>query len=137
MRSPLPSAVDQLGTHPVCSLSLTVVSLFSITHSRQYVYHSQSSVCSLSLTVVSLFSVTHSRQSVLYHSQSSVCSLSLTVVSLFFITHSRPRLTFRTTNSNPFSITNFHKLFLPSGLLLSHHRHGRKSLIGNTTLLHT
>ena len=76
----------------VCSLSLTVVRLFSITHSRQSVlYHSQSSVCSLSLTVVSMFSITHSHPAVLYHSQSSVCSLSLTVISVcsLYITHSR------------------------------------------------
>ena len=56
---------------------LTVVSLFCITHRRQYVlYHSLSSVCSVSLTVVS---ITHCRQ---YHSQSSQ---SLTVVP---VTHS-------------------------------------------------
>ena len=136
---PPPTSTYNAQSSPIgCRPAWDTSSLFSITHSRQSVlYHSQSSVCSPTLTVVSLFSNTHSRQSVLYHSQSSVCSLSLTVVSLFFITHSRPRLTFRTTNSNPFSITNFHKLFLPSGLLLSHHRHGRKSLIGNTTLLHT
>ena len=84
MRSPLP-----LGYNSLCQPAWetpTVVSLFSVTHSRQSVlYHSQSPVCSLSLTVVSLFSVTHSRQSVLYHSQSSVCSVSLTVVSLFWM----------------------------------------------------
>ena len=56
-------------------ISLTVVSLFCITHSRQYVlYHSLSSVCSVSLTVVS---ITHSHP---IHSQSSQ---SLTV--LFFV----------------------------------------------------
>ena len=41
----------------------------------------------ISLTVVSLFCITHSRQYVLYHSLSSVCSVSLTVVS---ITHRHP-----------------------------------------------
>ena len=77
-----------------------VISLFSITHSRQSVlYHSQSSVCSLSLTVVSLFSITHSRQSVLYHSQSSVYSLSLTVVSLFSITPSRQSVLYHSQSS--------------------------------------
>ena len=74
----------------VYSVSLTVVSLFCITHSRQYIlYHSLLSVCSVSLTVVSIFCITHCCQSILYHSQSSVCSVSLTVVSLFFITHCR------------------------------------------------
>ena len=69
-------------------ISLTVVSLFCITHSRQYVlYHSQSSVCSVSLTVVSLFCITHCRQ---YHSQSSQ---SLTV------THSHPSLILCSVNS--------------------------------------
>ena len=57
-------------------ISLTVVSLFCITHSRQYVlYHSLSSVCSVSLTVVS---ITHSHPS---HSQSSQ-SLSLILCSV-------------------------------------------------------
>ena len=63
-------------------ISLTVVSLFCITHSRQYVlYHSLSSVCFVSLTVVSItvVSITHSHPS---HSQSSQ---SLTVVP---VTHS-------------------------------------------------
>ena len=74
----------------VCSVSLTVVSMLCITHSRQYaLYHSQSSVCSVSLTVVSMLCITHSRQYALYHSQSSVCSVSLTVVSMLCITHSR------------------------------------------------
>ena len=93
---------------------LTVVSVFRITHSRQYVlYHSQSSVWSVSLPVVSVFCITHSRQCHssrhcgLYHSQSvcsvsllqsSVCSVtltvvrSLTVVSVFCITYSRQSL---------------------------------------------
>ena len=81
-------------------ISLTVVSMFCITHSRQSVlYHSQSSVCSVSLTVFSMFCITHSHQSVLYHSQSSVCSVSLTVVSLFCITHSRQYVLYHSLSS--------------------------------------
>ena len=81
-------------------ISLTVVSLFCITHCRQYVlYHSQSSVCSVSLTVVSLFCITHCHQSVLYHSLSSVCSVSLTVVSMFCITHCHQSVLYHSLSS--------------------------------------